>query len=159
LRLAFISLAGFVALQFVQNLRQTHSNLIQEGVLISLITSLGLIGLSLLNHQFFQGRFLEAVFNESALNHATSLLAMLIWTGAYIILEKKQYLLTAIFIGTCFFAIIYLDNHTATIATLLSLGVWGGSFFFALALDSDFESSHPAFDGLSSSLTKNHLCA
>jgi exopolysaccharide production protein ExoQ len=132
LRLAFISLAGFVALQFVQNLRQTHSNLIQEGVLISLITSLGLIGLSLLNHQFFQGRFLEAVFNESALNHATSLLAMLIWTGAYIILEKKQYLLTAIFIGTCFFAIIYLDNHTATIATLLSLGVWGGSFFSPL---------------------------
>ncbi|MBL0941635.1 MAG: O-antigen ligase family protein [Alphaproteobacteria bacterium] len=132
LRFGLISFVGCTILQFVQSFKRNSLDFLQEWLLISFSISLSIIGLALFSKYLLHLEFLTLLFNSRALDHATSLLALIIWPVMYSMIEKNKHFLAVLLLVGSSLAILYQKNHTAAIATLLSLIVWGGSFLSPL---------------------------
>lgn len=128
-RFIVITLAGFTALGFTHTLRQKDTLFVHKALPAGITTGLALMGLILLNEQFFHFNTLKTIFKGSGLNHATSLLAILMWPCALALYIQKRPSTAGLFICTCVGVIISLENETAKIAALLALFVGSASFF------------------------------
>jgi exopolysaccharide production protein ExoQ len=157
LRFALISFAGCTTLQFVQSFKLDYFDDLQKYLLISFSASLSIIGLALFNKYLLHLEFLTLFFNPKAIDHGTSLLALVMWPVMYSMIEKNQRILAVLLLVGGFLAIFYQNNHTAAIAALLALIVWGGSFFSLLRWTRILKVMIPLFMAIAPLLPKTVL--
>lgn len=157
LRFALISFLGCTLLQFIQSFKLTYFDDLQKYLLISFCASLGIIVLALFNKYLLHIKFLALFFNPKAMDHATSLLALLMWPVIYCMVEKNQRLLAVFLLVGSFVAIFYQNNHTAVIAVLFTLMVWGISVFSPIRWTQILKVMIPLFMAIAPLLPKTVL--